>query len=33
MALEEIIALARKQGALGADIALSAATKELEARQ
>jgi len=33
MALEEIISLARKQGALGADIALTAATKELEARQ
>lgn len=33
MALEEIIAMARKQGALGADIALTAATQELEARQ
>jgi hypothetical protein len=33
MALEEIITLARKQGALGADIAVTAATQELEARQ
>ena len=33
MALEEIIALARKQGALGADIALTAAAQELETRQ
>ena len=33
MALEEIITMARKQGALGADIAVTAATQELEARQ
>jgi len=33
MALEEIITLARKQGALGADIAVTAAAKELEARK
>ena len=33
MALEEILAMARKQGALGADIALTAATQELEACQ
>jgi uncharacterized membrane protein len=33
MALEEIITMARKQGALGADIALTAAAQELEARQ
>ena len=33
MALEEIIAMARKQGALGADIALTAASQELEAHQ
>jgi hypothetical protein len=33
MALDEIIAMARKQGALGADLALTAATQELEARQ
>ena len=33
MALEEILAMARKHGALGADIALTAATQELEARQ
>lgn len=33
MALEEIITMARKQGALGADIALTAVTRELEARQ
>jgi hypothetical protein len=33
MALEEIITLARKQGALGADIAVTAAAKELEAHK
>ena len=33
MALEEIITLARKQGALGTDIAVTAAAKELEARK
>ena len=33
MALEEIITMARKQGALGADIALTAAAQELETRQ
>ena len=33
MALEEFITMARKQGALGADIALTAASQELEAHQ
>lgn len=33
MALEEVITMARKQGALGVDIALTAATHELEARK
>lgn len=33
MALEEIISMARKQGAVGTDIAITAATQELEARK
>lgn len=33
MALEEVISMARKQGALGADIAITAATQELEAHK
>lgn len=32
-ALEEMVSMARKQGALGADIAISAAIRELETRQ
>lgn len=33
VALEEIISMARKQGAAGTDIAVSAAARELEARK
>ena len=33
MALEDVIAMARKQGAAGTDIAISAAGRELEARK
>lgn len=33
MALEEIISMARKQGAAGSDIAVTAAVRELEARK
>ena len=33
MALEDVIAMARKQGAAGSDIAISAAGRELEARK
>jgi hypothetical protein len=33
VALEEIASMARKQGAAGTDIAVSAAARELEARK
>jgi len=33
MALEDVSAMARKQGATGSDIAISAAGRELEARK
>ncbi|MDZ7711033.1 MAG: hypothetical protein U5K36_14060 [Roseovarius sp.] len=33
MALEDVSAMARKQGAAGTDIAISAAARELEARK
>lgn len=33
MALEDIMAMARKQGAAGTDIAISAAARELEVRK
>ncbi len=33
MALEDVSAMARKQGAMGSDIAISAAGRELEARK